>query len=240
MRLEGCRPVSLPRGSALASPFETHRFAMLLRVRVGFCVCAARALRALVFHLRYSHCFTAANFIFDFIPSRNILSLSRSVKGRAASVFVAWQRDAVVRHDAGLRTPRGLRFLKADGAHTPATRADGPSACPGDSSHERGASAVSDKPWGMQQAAKSIRVRNAGESASVAAGLELAGPGPHAACEAACGSPCADAKRHTGARMQHAGAAGAAFRPVVPHAPRGQRKAKRRPASPVAEMNTGR
>jgi hypothetical protein len=136
--------------------------AMLLRVRVGFCVCAARSLKVLAFHPRYSHCFTAANFLFDFIPSRNILSASRSVKGRAASVFVAWQRDAVVRHDAGLRRLRGLRFLKADGAHTPVTRADGPSVCPGDSSHERGASAEATNP-GACSKPKIHRVRNAGE-----------------------------------------------------------------------------
>ena len=46
---------------------------------------------------------------------------------------------------------------------TPAQRADGPSACPGDSSHERRRVGASDDPWDMQQAAKSTRVRNAGE-----------------------------------------------------------------------------
>jgi hypothetical protein len=32
------RAGELPRGHASASPFETHRFAMLLRVRVDFCL----------------------------------------------------------------------------------------------------------------------------------------------------------------------------------------------------------
>ena len=82
----------------------------------------------------------------DLGPSRNILCLSRSVMGRAASVFVAWQRDAVVRHDAGLQARTGITILENAWAHTPVTRADGPSACPGDSSHERGASAQATTP----------------------------------------------------------------------------------------------
>ena len=55
------------------------------------------------------------------------------------------------------------RSLESGQGQTPATRADGPSACPGDSSHERGRVGASDNPWDMQQAAKSTRVRNAGE-----------------------------------------------------------------------------
>ena len=46
---------------------------------------------------------------------------------------------------------------------TTAEGADGSSACPGDSSHERGDAGVSGHPWDIQQADKSIRVRNAGE-----------------------------------------------------------------------------
>jgi hypothetical protein len=46
---------------------------------------------------------------------------------------------------------------------TTARGADGSSACPGDSSHERGDAGVSSHPWDIQQADKSIRVRNAGE-----------------------------------------------------------------------------
>ena len=46
---------------------------------------------------------------------------------------------------------------------TPARRADGPSVCPGGSPFEPGGvSAKAAIPGGMQQAAKSIRVRNAG------------------------------------------------------------------------------
>ena len=56
------------------------------------------------------------------------------------------------------------------GGQMPATRADGPSACPGDSSHERERVGSSDASWDMQQAAKSIRVRNAGEVPASGAG----------------------------------------------------------------------
>ena len=56
----------------------------------------------------------------------------------------------------------GSLILEAEKGQTPATRADGPSACPGDSSHERESVGGSDASWDMQQTAKSIRVRNAG------------------------------------------------------------------------------
>ena len=81
-----------------------------------------------------------------------------------AIVFDTWQRDADGRYDAGPCTrSEDRRSLESGQGQTPATRADGPSACPGDSSHERARVGASDNPWDMQQAAKSIRVRNAGE-----------------------------------------------------------------------------
>ena len=58
-----------------------------------------------------------------------------------------------------------VREPRDQGQQTPARRADGPSACPGGSPSEPGG--VSTKgaiPGDMQQAAKSIRVRNAGRS----------------------------------------------------------------------------
>ena len=70
-------------------------------------------------------------------------------------------RMAATMPDLGRSEDR--RSLESGQGQTPATRADGPSACPGDSSHERGRVGASDNPWDMQQAAKSIRVRNAGE-----------------------------------------------------------------------------
>src|SRR5262245_51053744 len=79
------RAAEYPRGSASASPFETPRFAGLLRVRFIF-GCAARALRMLAFHSGYSHECTAAKIIFDFYPSRNILSTSRTDTERVAMV----------------------------------------------------------------------------------------------------------------------------------------------------------
>ena len=46
---------------------------------------------------------------------------------------------------------------------TTAEGADGTSECPGDSSHEREDAGINSQPWDIQQADKSIRVRNAGE-----------------------------------------------------------------------------
>ena len=109
------------------------------------------------------------------------------------------------------------RSLESGQGQTPATRADGPSACPGDSSHERGRVGASDNPWDMQQAAKSIRVRNAGEDL-------LPRPGS-AQRSSALGWATARVprKRHAGCpHPTHAGAAGAVKRPVVPHAPTGE------------------
>ena len=81
------------------------------------------------------------------------------LQGRAPVVFGARRRDAKVRADIGLPTSKA-----AGGAQTPVTQADGSSECPGDSSHERVDAGVSSHPWDIQQADKSIRVRNAGES----------------------------------------------------------------------------
>ena len=108
----------------------------------------------------------------------------------------------------------GIRWT--DRRLTPTRRADGPSACPCDSSHGPGGVGISDNSRSvMQQADKSIRVRNAGEDlrprlrfSSTIFGVGL----DH--------RPCADGMRD--ARIQNsAGAAGAVKRPVVPHAPWG-------------------
>ena len=116
------------------------------------------------------------------------------------------------------RRSEDRRSLENGQGQTPATRADGPSACPGDSSHERGRVGASDNPWDMQQAAKSIRVRNAGEDL-------LPRPGS-AQRSSALGWATARVprKRRAGCpHPTHAGAAGAVKRPVVPHAPTGGR-----------------
>ena len=121
--------------------------------------------------------------------------------------------DAVAATMPGLGHVRGSLILERTG-QTPAQRADGPSACPGDSSHERGRVGASDNPWDMQQAEKSIRVRNAGEDL-------LPRPGS-AQRSSALGWATArvSRKRHAGCpHPNHAGAAGAVKRPVVPHAP---------------------
>ena len=110
------------------------------------------------------------------------------------------------------------RSLENGRGQTPATRADGPSACPGDSSHERGRVGASDNPWDMQQAAKSIRVRNAGEDL-----LPTARFSPTIFGVGLGHCPVPSRKRHAGCpHPNHAGAAGAVKRPVVPHAPTGE------------------
>ena len=112
-------------------------------------------------------------------------------------------------------------LLTRQPGQTPATRADGPSACPGDSSFERGSVSASDANWDMQQAAKSSRVRNAGENC-VRGGFSITGPRPASRCEnglRAARVPLV--KTPHGSPYANAGAAGAAFHPVVPHAPSG-------------------
>ena len=74
------------------------------------------------------------------------------------------ERDAEVRK--ACRAPDILEdpvVQKGGRGKTTAKGADGSSACPGDSSHERGDAGASSHPWDIQQADKSIRVRNAGE-----------------------------------------------------------------------------
>ena len=82
------------------------------------------------------------------------------------TVFIAqgWMRVAATMPGLGAR---GLRMERpgaaGQGRQTPARRADGPSACPGGSPFEPGGVPTKGAiPGDMQQAAKSIRVRNAG------------------------------------------------------------------------------
>ena len=88
---------------------------------------------------------------------------------------------------------------------------------------------ASDNPWDMEQAAKSIRVRNAGEELRPRPGSAQRWAGPTARVPTHTGCP----------QRKHAGAAGAVKRPVVPHALSGKED-KRRPASPGAGQNAGR
>ena len=124
---------------------------------------------------------------------------SRSGEGRVAIVFDtrSGMRVAATMPDPGRSEDR--RSLENGRGQTPATRADGPSACPGDSSHERGRVGASDNPWDMQQAAKSIRVRNAGEDLlprpgsaqrSSALGWTTARVPSKAACGLPASKPC--------------------------------------------------
>ena len=118
------------------------------------------------------------------------------------------------------------RSLENGRGQTPARRADGPSACPGDSSHERGRVGASDNPWDMQQAEKSIRVRNAGEDL-----LPRPGSAQRSSALGWTTARVPSRKRHAGCpHPNHAGAAGAVFRPVVPHAPTGKKEQEDRRA----------
>src|SRR5262245_39642649 len=123
--------------------------------------------------------------------------------------------NAASSHRARLRAKAG--DPQSDGRLTPTRRADGPSACPCDSSRGPGGVDASDNSRSvMQQAAKSIRVRNAGVE-----------PPPRLVT-------CRVPSRHMGHVLLAHGAAGAVKRPVVPHAPWG-REGKKRPANPEPE-----
>ena len=146
-----------PCGSALASPFETRRFAAFRRVRVGR-VCAASSLKAFAFSGESSHCFTAANFIFDFIPTRNIFPVVPCRYGARSGGRRSVERDVEVRRRC--RTDHG----SASGRHE---------CMSGRQSARTGGGGTSSKPWDIQQADKSIRVRNAGEKTASEAPVRL-------------------------------------------------------------------
>jgi len=107
------------------------------------------------------------------------LPASRSVKGRAASVFVAWQRDAVVSHDAGLRTPTGITILESGWGTHAGNTGRRPKCRSGRQFARTGSVGSSDKPWDMQQAVKSIACGTQANTASVVGSAwKRVGPGP--------------------------------------------------------------
>src|SRR4030095_7917420 len=108
---------------------------------------------------------------------------------------------------------RGLRSL--NGAGTDAGATGGRSKCmSGRQLARTGRVGASDNPRDMEQTAKSIRVRNAGDDLRPKPGSAQRWAGPPPVC-----------RRHTGCpHPNNAGAAGAAFRPVVPHAPAGTKE----------------
>ena len=127
----------------------------------------------------------------------------------------------------GSRRLRGLRSLKAHGAHTPATRADGPSAGPGDSSHERGASAVATNPGtGSKPQNPSCAERRRILLPWWARPGNGLGPGPYAACEAACGSPCVDCEKGIRALACKCGRRGRGYSPSRSAQPLGATEGK--------------
>jgi hypothetical protein len=149
---------------------------------------------------------------------------SRSGEGRVAIVIATRQRDAVAATMSGLNAC-GLRTRvgdpPADRRLTPTRRADGPSACPCDSSCGPGGVDASDNSRSaMQQAAKPIAC---GTQATIC----VRGLLP---------LPCAFA--HGGHVLAH-GAAGAVKR-LSFRTPLLGKRTKRRPASPGAGRNTGR
>ena len=137
---------------------------------------------------------------------------------------MTWQRDAVAATMSGLNAADyGLKPGSVVGREIDADATGGRSKCMPARQLARSGRRVgtSDNSRSvMQQAAKSIRVRNAGDDLRPRLLL----------------LPCA--KAHGGHVLAH-GAAGAVKRPVVPHAPAGE-KEQRRPANPGAGLNTGR
>ena len=192
------------------------------------------------FRNEISHCFTAANFIFDFIPSRNILSLSRSVKGRAASVFVAWQRDAVVRHDAGLRTPTGITILESGWSTHAGNTGGRPKCMSGRQLARTGRVGRSDKPLGMQQAVKSIACGTQVNTASVA-GLawKQVGPGPVCRPRSGVREPVCRLRKGIRALACKCGRRGRGYSPGRSAQPLGATEGKEKTACPVAARTRG-
>ena len=161
--------------------------------------------------------------IIDFKPSRNILSTSRTDTERAAMVMLRGTGRGGPQSLSGPRTSSGIDRLRSfspegERGRTTARGADGSSECPGVSTHERGEVGDIDQPWDIQQADKSIRVRNAGErllprprfSCSDLRSLQLS----HCPCavdfRTACGMPA-----------WLAGGRESGLLPSVPHAPSG-------------------
>ena len=148
---------------------------------------------------------------------------------------------------SGLRWPlrcrapscvRDRKVLQAIRGKRPATRADGPSACPGNSLHERGRVSRNDANRDMQQAAKSIRVRNAGRSTCFRGGLPSRGvnrrwPG-RLLSGSGCPVPQGAGRRVCRLRVGIPGAAGAVKRPGVPHAPSGDKGKQKTTGRPPA------
>ena len=177
-----------------------------------------------------------------FFP-RTITHPSRSAKGRVASVIVTWS-GCGGRYDAGPRDCVGSRKRSARlRGMTPATRADGPSACPGNSLHERGSVGRNDANRDMQQAAKSIRVRNAGEVPASAGGLPFRGEKerwPRRLLSRAAAALCfGTGRRVCRLRAGTPGAAGAVKRQAFRTPLKGETETER-PTCLEVGLNTGR
>ena len=145
---------------------------------------------------------------------------TRTDEGRVAIVFAArngWRWPPRCRTLSPLS---GSLIPRVDKGQTPATRADGSSACPGDSSHERGSVSASDAPGTRSRPQSPLRAERR-----------------RMRCVRGCYLPCASAH---GCHVVHPrGAAGAVKRPVVPHAPSGE-KEQRRDRPPQAGLEEGR
>ena len=119
--------------------------------------------------MRFRRLFTIIHRRLDYFLKLLTLSLvgifyPRPVPIRSAQRWSCCvERDAEVRKvcrpsmSSGISCPRWLT------GQTTAEGADGTSECPGVSTHERGDAGAISQPWDIQQAEKSIRVRNAGE-----------------------------------------------------------------------------
>jgi len=144
-------------------------------------------------------------------------------------VFVAWQRDAVVRHDAGLQTPTGITILESGWGTHAGNTGGRPKCMSGRQFARTGGVGSSDKPWGMQQAENPSRAERRWILLPWRFGLETGWARTRRPpAKRRAGARVSIAKKAYGRSHANAGAAGAAIRPVVPHSPSGQWTAKRR------------
>ena len=168
---------------------------------------------------------------------------SRTDTERAAIVFTAWNGTRRSANDAGLRSAR-IRSGSADPGsfrkrtgQTPVSGADGSSECPGDSSHERGEVGASDRSLGhlskpTNPSVCGTQVKSCVRGPGSVRRLSHVGLNHRRRCRSfSNGTPGA---RLASGRPRKRLFTRRSARPVS-----GKRRL-RRPACPVAEMNTGR
>ena len=136
---------------------------------------------------------------------------------------------------------RGLRILES-GWSTHAGNTGGRPKCRSGRQFARtGSVGSSDKPWGMQQAVKSIACGTQANTASVA-GLawKQVGPGPVCRPRSGVREPVCRLRKGIRALACKCGRRGRGYSPSRSAQPLGAMEGKEKTACPVADMNTGR